>query len=251
MSGHSRWSTIKRKKQAADAKRGKVFTQLIRELTMAARLGGGDPNANPRLRLAMDHARAQNMPKDNIERAIKKGTGEIEGATYDEVRYEGYGPAGAAVMVDTLTDNRNRTVGEIRHIFSKNGGNLGANGCVAYLFEKKALLEFDRALCDAETLIEAAIDADALDVVESADSIEVQAPPEGFEDLRQALERRGFRPSSAELSLVPHSTVKLVGREAEQMLRLYEALDEHDDVKQVYANFDISEEEMERVAQAR
>jgi YebC/PmpR family DNA-binding regulatory protein len=249
MSGHSKWSTIKRKKAAADAKRGKIFTQLIRELTMAARMGGGDTDANPRLRLAIDHARAANMPKDNIERAIKKGTGELEGESYEEVRYEGYGPAGVAVMVDTVTDNRNRTVGEIRHLFSKFGGNLGASGCVAYLFDKKGALIYDRDGCDSESLLEAAIEADALDVIEDPDTIEVRTTPESLHAVKSELEAQGFAASSAEISMIPQTTVKLVGKDAQTMLRLFEGLDEHDDVKQVYANFDIPEDEMLRAAQ--
>jgi YebC/PmpR family DNA-binding regulatory protein len=244
MSGHSKWSTIKRKKGAADARRGKIFTQLIRELTIAARMGGGDPDSNPRLRLAMDKARGQNMPKDNIERAIKKGTGEIEGESYEEVTYEGYGPGGVAVLVETLTDNRNRTVGEVRHLFAKYGGNLGASGCVAYLFEKRGLLEFDRERTDSEQLMEAAIDADALDVVEDPEVIVVYTAFEDFDRVKVALAAAGFEPASAEISMIPQNTVAIGGKESQSMLKLYEALDEHDDVKQVFANFDISEEEM-------
>lgn len=248
MSGHSRWATIKRKKAAADARRGKAFTQLIRELTMAARLGGSDPDSNPRLRLAIEHARAANMPKDTIERAVKKGSGELGGESYDEVRYEGYGPGGVAVMVDTLTDNRNRTVGEVRHLFTRNGGNLGANGCVSYLFEKRGVLSFEPLPQGNEALIEAAMDADALDVVDEGGAVEVFTAAERFESVRRALEERGFRPVRAELTMLPQNTVKLAGRDAEQMLKLFEALDEHDDVRQVYANFDISEDEMRRAA---
>jgi YebC/PmpR family DNA-binding regulatory protein len=248
MSGHSKWATIKRKKGAADAKRGKVFTQLIRELTAAARLGGGDPAGNPRLRLAIDKARAQNMPKDNIDRAVKKGAGELAGEAVEEVTYEGYGPGGVAVLVETLTDNRNRTVGEIRHLFAKHGGNLGASGCVAYLFEKRGCLSFDPEGIDVEALMEAAIEADASDVREGKSSVEVETAPERYEAVRQALASRGFRPASAELSRIPQTTVALTGSAAQSMLRLFEALDEHEDVKQVYANFDISEEEMLQAA---
>ena len=244
MSGHSKWSTIKRKKGAADAKRGKIFTQLIKEIVVAAKMGGGDPESNPRLRLAMDKARGQNMPKDNIDRAIKRGTGEIEGESYEEIRYEGYGPGGVAVIVDTLTDNRNRTVGEVRHLFSKYGGNLGASGCVAYLFDKKGLLVFDAEQVDTDALMEAAIEANAMDVVEDGDTVEVQATPEDFDAVRAALAEAGFEPQSAEIAMVPQNTVKLDGREAESMLKLFEGLDEHDDVREVYANFDISEEIM-------
>jgi YebC/PmpR family DNA-binding regulatory protein len=248
MSGHSKWATIKRKKGAADAKRGKVFTQLIRELTAAARLGGGDPSGNPRLRLAIDKARAQNMPKDNIDRAVKKGSGELAGEAVEEVTYEGYGPGGVAVLVETLTDNRNRTVGEIRHLFARHGGNLGASGCVAYLFDKRGCLSFDAEGVDTEALMEAAIEADATDVREGKSSIEVETAPERFDAVRRALEGRGFRPASADLSRIPQTTVALTGNAAQSMLRLFEALDEHEDVKQVYANFDISEEEMLQAA---
>jgi len=249
MSGHSKWSTIKRKKGVADARRGKIFTQLIREITIAARMGGGAPEANPRLRLAMEKARAQNMPKDNIERAIKKGTGELEGVSYDEVRYEGYGPNGVAVIVDTLTDNRNRTVSEVRHVFGKYGGNLGASGCVSYLFDRKGLLLFDREGIDADALMEAAIEADALDVSEDEDILEVQTLPEVFEVVQQQLENQGFEAQSAEISLVPQTMVALSGKSAQTMLKLFEALDDHEDVQHVYANFDIDEKDlMEAVA---
>jgi YebC/PmpR family DNA-binding regulatory protein len=186
MSGHSKWSTIKRKKAAADAKRGKIFTQLIRELTVAAKEGGGNPDANPRLRLAMEHARAQNMPGTNIDRAIKRGTGGLEGESYAEVRYEGYGPGGVAVMVDVLTDNRNRTVGEIRHLFTKHGGNLGANGCVAYLFDQRGVLVFEVDRVDSDALMEAALEADADDLIEEGGIVEVRTAPERLEEVRRA-----------------------------------------------------------------
>jgi YebC/PmpR family DNA-binding regulatory protein len=248
MSGHSKWSTIKRKKAAADAKRGKIFTQLIREITISARVGGGDPAANPRLRLAIDSARSQNMPKDNVERAIKKGTGELQGEQIEEVRYEGYGPGGAAVMIDTVTDNRNRTVSEIRHLFSRYGGNLGASGCVAYLFEKKGVLAFETGTVDVDRLMEVAIEANARDVQEEGDFLEIETDPEDFEAVRRAVEEAGFEPQSAELTMAPQTKVDLSGREAQSLVRLCEALDAHDDVKQVYANFDISEEEMIQAA---
>ncbi len=250
MSGHSKWATIKRKKGAVDAKRGKLFTQLIRELTSAARLGGGDPDGNPRLRLAMDKARASNMPRDNIERAVKKGAGELDGVIVEEITYEGYGPGGVAVLVETLTDNRNRTVGELRHAFSKHGGNLAANGAVAFLFQKRGSLSFDQDGIDGDALMEAAMEADALDVREGAGSIEVETAPERFEAVRKALESKGFRPASAELAFAPTTQVTLTGNQAQSMLKLYEVLDEHEDVKQVYANFDISEQEMEQLAEA-
>ncbi len=250
MSGHSKWSTIKRKKAVADAKRGKIFTQLIRELTMAARQGGGDPVANPRLRLAIDTARTQNMPKDNIERAIKKGTGELGGQEYIEVRYEGYGPGGTAVLVETVTDNKNRTVSDVRRLFSKFGGNLGASGCVAYLFEKRGRLLFDAAAVDGDRLMEAAIEANALDVADEGATIEVQTTAETFHDVKAGLAEAGFASTSSEVTVVPQTTVSLAGSDASSMLRLFEALDENDDVKHVYANFDISEEEMVQAAQA-
>ncbi len=248
MSGHSKWSTIKRKKGAADAKRGKIFTKLIREIATAAGLGGGDPDANPRLRLAIDKARMANMPKDNIERAIKKGTGATEGAAYEEVVYEGYGPGGTAVMVETLTDNKNRTVGEVRHVFSRYGGNLGASGCVNYLFEKKGLIQFDAEDLDTDALLEAALEAGADDVQEEDDSLTVVTSPSAFEQVKRGLEEAGHTPAHANVSLEPMSTVKLGGKEAESMLALADALEDLDDVQSVNANFDISDEELARLA---
>jgi YebC/PmpR family DNA-binding regulatory protein len=248
MSGHSRWSTIKRKKGAADARRGKIFTKLIREIATAARLGGGDADANPRLRLAMDKARTANMPKDNIERAIRKGTGEGGGASYEEAVYEGYGPGGAAVLVEALTDNRNRTAGEVRHVFTRHGGNLGAAGCVSYLFEKKGLLQFERRGVDADALLEAALDAGADDVREEESTLEVVTSPAAFESVKAALAAAGFRPAHAAVSLEPANMVKLEGDSAESMLRLADALEDLDDVQNVSANFDISDDEMARIA---
>jgi YebC/PmpR family DNA-binding regulatory protein len=248
MSGHSKWATIKRKKGAADAKRGKIFTKLIREIATAARIGGGDPAGNPRLRLVMDKARGANMPKDNIERAIKKGTGEGGDTQYEEVVYEGYGPGGTAILLETLTDNRNRTVGEIRHVLTKFGGNLGASGCVSFLFEKKGLLSFERAGLDADALLEAALEAGAEDVIESEASLEVTTTPGNFEKVRDELARRGFKAASAAISMQPTTTTKLEGKEAESMLGLADALDDLDDVQNVYANFDISDEEMAKIA---
>ena len=249
MSGHSKWSTIKRKKGAKDTKRGKVFTQLIREISIAARLGGGDPHANPRLRLAMAKARATNMPKDNVERAIKKGTGELEGEPFEEIRYEGYGPGGVAVIVDALTDNRNRTVGEVRRIFSKHAGNLGSSGCVAYLFDRAGVLEFDTEGLVVETLMEAAIDANAEDVVEDEDAVRVQTSPEDFATVKEALESAGFRPAGAEIQMLPQTTVTVTGKDVQVVLGLFEALDDHEDVRGVYGNFDISEEELREAAE--
>ncbi len=250
MSGHSKWATIKRKKGAADAKRGKVFTQLIRELSAAARVGGGNADANPRLRVAVDKARGQNMPKENIERAIKKGMGELEGESYEEVRYEGYGPGGVAVIVDTLTDNRNRTVSEVRHLFSKFSGNLGASGCVAYLFAKMGVLVYTREGLDADALVEAAIDANVSDVIEDGNTVQVQTVPDAFESVKAVLESGGLVEDSAEISLIHKTTVKLSGKDAQTMLKLFEGLDEHEDVKQVVANFDIPEEELMEAAGA-
>jgi YebC/PmpR family DNA-binding regulatory protein len=248
MSGHSKWATIKRKKGALDAKRGKVFTKIIRELVTAARLGGGDPDSNPRLRLAVDKARAVNMPKDNIERAIKRGAGGGDGESYEEVVYEGYGPAGVAVLIETLTDNRNRTVGEIRHAFTKYGGNLGQTGCVSHLFDKRGVLEFDGDGLDVDRVYEVALEAGADDVVESDGSLEVVTDPRSFASVQEVLAAGGHEPASAEITMRPATTVKLEGAAAEQMLKLAEALEDLDDVQGVYSNFDISESEMERIS---
>ncbi|MEE2679327.1 MAG: YebC/PmpR family DNA-binding transcriptional regulator [Myxococcota bacterium] len=246
MSGHSKWSTIKRTKGAADAKRGKIFTKLIREIATAARLGGGTPDANPRLRLAIDKARIANMPKDNIARAIEKGTGATDAEAYEAVVYEGYGPGGAAVLVETLTDNKNRTVGEVRHVFTKFGGNLGASGCVSYLFEKRGLLQFENV--DADALLEVALEAGADDVLEDGTPVEVVTSPADFEGVKRALEERGFSPTHAAITLEPTSTVALEGTPAETMLALADALEDLGDVQSVSANFDISGEEMARIA---
>ncbi|MCP3986471.1 MAG: YebC/PmpR family DNA-binding transcriptional regulator [bacterium] len=248
MSGHSKWSTIKRKKGAADAKRGKVFTKLIREIATAARIGGGEVDANPRLRLAVDKARSANMPKDNIERAIQKGTGGGEGEAYEEASYEGYGPGGTAVLVHVLTDNRNRTVSEVRHVFSKAGGNLGENGCVAYLFEKRGLLAFDAAGVDADALMEAALEGGAEDVVEAADGISVVTSPADFDGVKQAVTSAGFEPQQAEITMEPSSTVELAGGDAEAMLKLVDALEDLDDIQAVYANYDIADEVLAELA---
>lgn len=248
MSGHSKWATIKRKKGAVDAKRGKAFTKLIKEIATAARLGGGDPDGNPRLRLVMDKARAANMPKDNIERAVKKGTGEGAAEQYEEVVYEGYGPGGVAILIEALTDNRNRAVGEIRHALMKHGGNLGSSGCVAFLFEKKGSFVFERAGIDADALLEAALDAGADDVVDGADSVEVITSPARFETVRDALAAKGLAAASAGIEMKPGTTVKLEAKDAEAMLRLSDVLEDLDDVQNVYANFDISDEEMARLA---
>jgi YebC/PmpR family DNA-binding regulatory protein len=248
MSGHSKWSTIKRKKGAADAKRGKIFTKLIREIATAASIGGGDPDGNPRLRLAVEKGRQSNMPKDNIERAIKKGTGEGAAGAYEEAVYEGYGPGGTAIYVETLTDNKNRTVGEIRHVLTKFGGNLGSSGCVAYLFEKKGFIGFDREGLDGDSLLEAALEAGAEDVVESDMNVDVVTAPASFEAVKNSLVEQGFAPAESDIRMEPSTMVNLEGKEAETMLSVADALEDLDDVQNVYANFDINEEEMARIA---
>jgi YebC/PmpR family DNA-binding regulatory protein len=247
MSGHSKWSTIKRKKGAADAKRGKIFTKLIREIATAARIGGGEIDSNPRLRLACDKARSANMPKENVARAIAKGTGADDGEAFEEAVYEGYGPGGVAIYLEVLTDNKNRTVGDVRHVLTKHGGNLGASGCVGYLFEKRGVLSFDRSGIDVDALLEAALDAGADDVIESGDQIDVVVGPAGFEPLKRQLSVAGFGPEQAGIQMEPTTMVALDGAEAESMLRLADALEDLDDVQQVYANFDIADEEMARI----
>ena len=246
MSGHSKWSTIKHKKGAADAKRGKVFTRIIKEMTVAARLGGGDPNANPRLRAAVAEAKANNMPKDNIDRAIKRGTGEIEGATYEEITYEGYGPGGVALMVEAMTDNSNRTTPEIRHIFEKNGGNLGSPGSVRFQFERKGYFSIEKRAVGEDKLMEIVLEAGADDLQsEHPDAYEVYTSPENFEQVRQALERNGIPTLEAKLGQIPANYVKLDEQKAKSMIRLMEMLDDHDDVQNVWSNFDIPEEMLE------
>jgi YebC/PmpR family DNA-binding regulatory protein len=248
MSGHSKWSSIKHKKAAKDAKRGKIFTKMIKEITVAARMGGGDVNANPRLRTAVTTARASSMPSDNIERAIKKGTGELEGVNYEEINYEGYGPAGVAIMVSVLTDNRNRTVAEIRNIFEKNSGNLGATGCVAWMFSKKGLITVEQSAAAEERVFEVALDAGADDIADAGEVFEVTVAPERLEDVKTALDKAGIAVASAEVAMVPQNTVTLRGREAEQTLKLLEVLEDHDDVQKVAANVDIPQEEVERLS---
>jgi YebC/PmpR family DNA-binding regulatory protein len=248
MSGHSKWSTIKRKKGAADAKRGKVFTKIIKEIMVAARMGGGDVNSNPRLRTAVLAGKAENMPKDNIDRAIKKGTGELEGVTYEEITYEGYGPGGVAMLVQVLTDNKNRTVADVRHTFSKHNGNLGETGCVSWMFENKGLILVDKAGVDEDKLLEVALDAGALDVKDNGKEFEVTVSPASYEGVKKKIEEGKFKPTFAEVTMVPQTTVKLAGREAEQMVKLMEGLEDSDDVQKVFANFDIADEEMERLS---
>jgi YebC/PmpR family DNA-binding regulatory protein len=244
MSGHSKWAGIKHKKAKVDAQRGRVFTKIIREITVAARVGGGDPGGNPRLRTAVLAAKAVNMPADNIERATKKGTGELEGVHYEEITYEGYGPGGVAVLVEVLTDNKNRAVGEIRKIFSRHGGNLGESGCVAFLFEKKGYIQVEASKVDEDKLMTIALDAGAEDLQREESIFAVTSAPKDFEKVRDPIVKSGIQPLSAEITMLPKTTVKLEGKHAEQMLRLMEELEEHDDVQHVYANFDIPEEIM-------
>ena len=249
MSGHSKWSTIKRKKGALDAKRGQIFTRLIKEITVAARMGGGDPDANPRLRSAIASAKAENMPKDNIDRAIKKGTGELEGAVYEEITYEGYGPGGVAVLVDCMTDNKNRTVADIRHYFSKSGGNLGESGCVAWMFDKKGTILVDKETIDEDDLLDKALEAGAEDVVEEDNVFQVVTAPDDFESVREGLEADGVTFLEASVSMVPQNTIDISEEKAaKQILKLLESLEDHDDVQNVYANFDIPDDIMEAVS---
>lgn len=246
MSGHSKWSSIKHKKAAKDAKKGKLFTKLIKEITVAARMGGGDINANPRLRTAVLAAKAASMPGDNIERAIKKGTGELEGVAYEEVQYEGYGPSGAAILVQVLTDNKNRTVSEIRRLFSKYGGNLGESGCVAWMFDKKGLITVDKSHVDEDRLMSLALDVGAEDVRDEDGHYEVVTRPEDFEKVRDRLEKEKVTMVTAQVSMIPKNTVTVEERHVEQILKLTEELEDHDDVQSVAANFDIPNELMEK-----
>ncbi len=250
MSGHSKWSTIKHKKAAKDAKRGQLFTKLIKEISVAARLGGGDINANPRLRTAVTTARSSSLPADNIDRAIKKGTGELEGVTYEEVTYEGYGPGGAAVLVMAMTDNRNRTVSELRHMFGRFGGNMGDSGCVAWIFSKKGTLTVAAGGTDEERLMEVALEAGADDVTDDGDGFTVTTSPEVFEAVKDALAKVGIKTVSAVVGMVPSNTLSLTGAQAAQTLRLVEELEEHEDVQEVASNFDIPQEELERLSAA-
>lgn len=249
MSGHSKWSTIKRKKGALDAKRGKIFTKIIKEITLAARLGGGDVEGNSRLRQAIAAAKEENMPKDNIERAIKKGIGGGEGAdNYEEVIYEGYGPGGVAVLVEVMTDNKNRTVAEIRHIFSKHGGNLGENGCVSWIFSKKGSIYIDKNAIDEDNLMELVLDAGAEDVKSEEDEYEVTTSPVDFDAVKAVLEDKGIKYLQARMGMIPSTTVKLEANKAEQMLKMMEKLEDNDDVQNAYANFDIDQDIMEKLS---
>ncbi|CCK78514.1 YebC/PmpR family DNA-binding transcriptional regulator [Desulfobacula toluolica] len=242
MSGHSKWSTIKHKKGATDAKRGKLFTKLIKEITVAARMGGGDPEANPRLRHALSIARSQNMPKDTSERAVKKGTGELEGVNYEEIVYEGYGPGGVAVLVECLTDNRNRTIAEVRHAFGKAGGNVGTDGCVAWMFDKKGVLTVSKEDSDEETLMEVALEAGAEDIREETNSFDIITEPADFDAVKEAVDAAGIKYEMAEITMLPQNMTKVDGKEAEQMIKFMDVLDDCDDVQKFYTNADIPDE---------
>jgi YebC/PmpR family DNA-binding regulatory protein len=245
MSGHSKWHTIKHKKGAADAKRGKIFTRLIKELTVAARAGGGDPDMNPRLRTIIAEAKASNMPRENIERAIRRGTGEEPGVSYEEIMYEGYGPGGVALMIQTLTDNKNRTVGEIRFILGKHNGNLAAENSVAWMFSRKGQIVVEKSKADEDKLLNAALDAGADDMNDDGEAWEIVSAPEKFEAVRDAIKALGVEVANAEVAMIPQNYIKLQGKEAQQMLKLFEAIDDQDDVQHVWANFDIEEKEIE------
>jgi YebC/PmpR family DNA-binding regulatory protein len=248
MSGHSKWSTIKHKKAAKDAKKGKLFTKFIKEITVAARMGGGDLNSNPRLRTAVLSARAQSMPGENIERAIKKGTGELEGVTYEEIQYEGYGPGGVAIIAQVLTDNKNRTVSEIRRLFAKHGGNMGETGCVSWMFDKKGLITVEKSQVDEDRLMDIVLDAGAEDVRDEDEIFEVVTRPEDFEKVKERLDQEKIAVSSAQVTLVPKNTVDVDAKNVEQVLRLSEELEDHDDVQSVAANFNIPTELMDKAS---
>jgi len=245
MSGHSKWHTIKHKKGAADAKRGKIFTRIIKELTIAARAGGGDPDMNPRLRTIIAEAKANNMPSDNIKRAIRRGTGEEPGVSYEEAQYEGYGPGGAAVIIDVLTDNKNRTVGELRHMLTKYGGNLAETNAVAWMFTKRGYIVVPKAKADEDTLMGVVIDAGGDDLRDDEDNWEVLSSVEAYQAVLEAVKKLGIEPEAAEITMLPQNYLKLEGKQAQQMVKLMDALDDHDDVRHVWSNFDIEEKEIE------
>ncbi|MBN1153809.1 YebC/PmpR family DNA-binding transcriptional regulator [candidate division KSB1 bacterium] len=249
MSGHSKWSTIRRKKEKIDAQRGKVFTKLIKELTIAARRGGGDEDSNPALRTAIANAKAANMPAANIERAIKKGTGELPGVSYDEVTYEGYGPGGTALMIEALTDNKNRTVAEIRHILSKYNGNMGESGCVAWMFEKKGIISINKSEIGEEELLELVLEGGADDLRSDDDSYEIVTNPSNYENVKRVIESHNIKIEDAELTMQPQNTVNVSGKDAENLIRIMDALEDHDDVNSIYSNFDIDSEELQRIEQ--
>ncbi len=244
MSGHSKWATIKRAKAKTDVARGKVFSKYAREITVAAKIGGGDPAGNPRLRLAVERARASNMPKDNIQRAIEKGAGGGDSSAIEELMYEGYGPAGAAILVEVMTDNKNRTLGEIQNIFSKNGGNMGKAGCVSWQFTKFGVITADKAKVDAEQIIMDAIEAGAEDVSEEDQSVEIKTKPETLEEIQSKLKEKKYELSSAEIALLPNASIEVSGDDARKLLKLVEALEDHDDVQNVYSNFDVPDDIM-------
>ncbi len=248
MSGHSKWATIKHKKGALDAKRGKIFTRLIKEITMAAKGGGGDPESNPRLRTAIAAAKAENMPADNIKRAIQRGTGELPGATYEEIVFEGYGPGGVALLVDVTTDNRNRTVSEIRHTFSKNGGNLGESGSVAWMFHKKGYIVVPKSAAKEDDLMSLVLENGGDDLRDDGNDWEIVTDPSAFENVLDAIKKAGIETSVAEVSMIPQNYIKLEGQAANTMIRLLEALEDHDDVQHVYSNFDVDTKQLEEVA---
>jgi YebC/PmpR family DNA-binding regulatory protein len=249
MSGHSKWHSIRHKKGAVDAKRGKIFGRLIKELMVAARMGGGDPSANPRLRQAIASAKAENMPKDNIERAIKRGTGELDGVNYEECIYEGYAPGGVAVLVEIMTDNKNRAAADVRYIFSKGGGSLGEAGCVAWMFDKKGLIVFDQELVNEDEILEVALEAGADDVVASEDQFEVHTDLAAFESVKQAFDDQELRYTMAEITMLPKNTVEIDSESvAVQVLKLMEAIEDADDVQKVYANFDIPDKILQRIS---
>ncbi|NLT66625.1 MAG: YebC/PmpR family DNA-binding transcriptional regulator [Acidobacteria bacterium] len=248
MSGHSKWHSIKHKKAAADSKRGRIFTRLIKEMTAAARLGGGDQDANPRLRLAVATAKAANMPAENIKRAIMRGTGELPGVSYEDVNYEGYGPGGVAIFMRALTDNKNRTVAELRHILSKNGGNLGESGCVGWMFDRKGYFVVEKSKVDEEQLLDLVLGAGADDMREDGSNFEILTAPENFDSVRSALESANIPTEAAEISMIPQNYVKLEGKNAQTMLKLMEALEDHEDIQNVWANFDIDESELKEEA---
>jgi YebC/PmpR family DNA-binding regulatory protein len=249
MSGHSKWANIKHRKGAVDAKRGKIFTKLIKEITVAARMGGGDPAANPRLRSAVAAAKAVNMPKDNVDRGIKKGTGELEGVNYDEILYEGYGPGGVAVLVECMTDNRNRTVAEVRSFFSKANGNLGEANCVAWMFDKKGAILVDKEVADEEKLMDLALEAGAEDVADDGNAFQVLTAPEDFEAVREALEAAGLEFLDASISMIPQNVIEVTDEKtARQLMKLLDNLEDNDDVQKVHANFDIADELMEAIS---
>ena len=245
MSGHSKWATIKHKKAATDAKRGKAFTKIIRELSIAARSGGADPDSNPRLRTAIQAAKNENMPNDNIERAILRGTGQLEGEQLEEVMFEGYGPGGVGLLVSVVTSNRNRTVGELRHMLSKNGGNMAETGAVGWMFQRKGDIIVPKTAADEDKMMGIVLDAGAEDLRDDGSAWEVTTPPEAFEKVRDALAAAGIKPDTAEVSWVPQNYVKLAGQQAQQMIRLVETLEDYDDVQHVYANFDVDESEIQ------